>query len=199
MISIATRPTSNAFWSIGRKLLSLLISPAYLLFWFCTVNMSTITMLLDLLCSSSCLAKSYSLCLSPEPQATSAHPSKRVKFTFKERSLWRSRTVTDCKGEIRVSISGQTQEDLVAYKNIYFAPVFDTRDDDIFRNIRRCSLAPLGDSYLVKQFELDSRSGKHFNHVIKIEPREIHEGLIPQPPSNIADFLQINLTGKKVV
>lgn len=163
--------------------------------------MSNITMLLaSLLCNSSCLDKLSSLCLSPEPQVTKEHSSKRVKFTFKERSLWRSHTITDCKGEIRVSISGQTQKDLVAFKKINFAPVFDTRDDDIFRNIRRCSLAPLGDSYLVKQFELNSSSGKHFKYVIKIEPRKVNEeGLLPQPPPNIADFLQISMTGKEVV
>lgn len=49
---------------------------------------------------------------------------------------------------------------------------FDTTDEDAFRNIRRCSLAPLGESHVVKQFELDNKKVKHFNHVTKVEPRE---------------------------
>ena len=52
---------------------------------------------------------------------------------------------------------------------------FDGRDEDLFRNVRRCSLAPLGDSYVIKQFELSNGSPEadtrgHFNFVAKIEP-----------------------------
>lgn len=47
---------------------------------------------------------------------------------------------------------------------------FDTRQEDAFRNIRRCSLAPLGDSFFVKQFELDHKNVRHFNFVTNVQP-----------------------------
>lgn len=153
--------------------------------------MSTLTLLLNLFCNSSCLEKHSSLYTAPEqqPKAKTDCPSKRLKFKFTEKFLWRSHTLSDCKGELQVLLSGQVPKDRVAYTKIDIAPAFDTRDDDIYRNIRRCSLAPLGETYMIKQFELDSRSGKHFNHVIKIEPRE-NNSILPQPPPNIADLVQ---------
>lgn len=52
---------------------------------------------------------------------------------------------------------------------------FDYREEDKYRNIRRCSAAPLGDSHLIKRFELDNPStcakeDMHFKYVCKIEP-----------------------------
>lgn len=61
---------------------------------------------------------------------------------------------------------------------------FDARDEDKFRNVRRCSLAPLGDSYCIKQFELEPPSlgghkvpvaKNHFGFVTVIEPSDYFE------------------------
>lgn len=167
------------------------------------INMTTITTLLvSLICNLSCLGKRNSWQISPEQHSHDTNSrsqySRRLKFNFTEKLLWRSGTLTDCEGEIKISITGQTPNNQVAFTKINFSPAFDTRYEDIFRNIRRCSLAPLGDSYLIKQFELESKSGKrHFNHVIKIEPREKStddgDSILPQPPPNIADFLQVSI------
>lgn len=35
---------------------------------------------------------------------------------------------------------------------------FDSREDDLNRNVRRCSLAPLGDAYVIRQYELNNKS-----------------------------------------
>lgn len=159
--------------------------------------MSAFTMLLNFLCNSSCLDKHSSHYL-PTEQRTKVftdYSSKQLIFKFSEKFLWGGHTVIDCRDELQVLISGQKSREQVASTKINITPVFDTRDEDAFRNIRRCSLAPLGDSYLIKQFELDPRSGRHFKHVIKIEPRKTltDEKLLPQPPPNLADLLQVPL------
>lgn len=98
----------------------------------------------------------------------------RVEFKFVEKFLFGKKTLLDCRKEFETGIgSGVSKETTVVTEKVSTVYPFDTKDDDVFRNIRRCSLAPLGDSFLLKQYELDCKIGiKHFNNVTKIIPLE---------------------------
>lgn len=95
--------------------------------------------------------------------------SIEVKFSSKNsgKNFWffKDKTATNCKNDI-CTLNKRPVEVTKAKLSLKF----DTREEDMFRNIRRCSLAPLGDSFMIKQFELDEKSVRHFNYVTKIEP-----------------------------
>lgn len=74
---------------------------------------------------------------------------------------------------------------------------FDKQDDEVFRNVRRCSLAPLGDSHIVRQYELDADTG-FFKFVTKIDPLKGHNnqlepGLMMPKTANKVEY---KITGR---
>lgn len=95
--------------------------------------------------------------------------SRGTEFQFTNKFWLRGKVLADCESDLRAwceeSCGGK-----VVLTGGNFEYQFDKKGEDVFRNIRRCSLAPLGDSFVIKQFELDHKSGMHFNHVTKIQP-----------------------------
>lgn len=98
------------------------------------------------------------------------HEDEGTKFDFTQ-SVWSLKNAeNECKLESRLVdiLIDPTQPIRILGANINYH--FDTREEDAYRNIRRCSLAPLGDSFLVKQFELDHKNVRHFNFVTNVQP-----------------------------
>lgn len=97
----------------------------------------------------------------------------KLKFKFVEKFLFGKRTLLNCRKDFEFLLGGFVKPAIVTATNNTIYP-FDTKDDEVFRNIRRCSLAPLGDSFLLKQYELDHKVGVigHFNNVTKVIPLE---------------------------
>lgn len=93
----------------------------------------------------------------------------RLKFKFLRSNFWLNpnKTLFNCEKNTQIGIGGSS-DITITKAEVNFQ--FDTRAEDAFRNIRRCSLAPLGDSFVIKQFELDNQGKKHFNNVTKIHP-----------------------------
>lgn len=111
------------------------------------------------------------LLLYRESHNFTKEPNKKrtLKFKFVEKFWLRKRFLLDCKEDAQMG-AGISNLSIVSSKVNTFYP-FDTKHDEVFRNIRRCSLAPLGDSFLLKQYELDHKK-IHFKYVTKIVPLE---------------------------
>lgn len=101
------------------------------------------------------------------------YQTNKVEFKFSEKfRLFGNKTLLNCKTDFEIGI-GISNPSIVTAKVSTIYP-FDTKYDEVYRNIRRCSLAPLGDSFLLKQYELDDRKvgTRHFNNVTKVVPLE---------------------------
>lgn len=110
-----------------------------------------------------------------------------TKFKFFRRLRPSISTLKNCTVDLALQQAGSaslsTNHKLVTLKGVIQNFAFDAGDESAHKNIRRCSLAPLGDSHIVKQFELDmirsgkdsqtqnnNKEGKHFNFVTVVEP-----------------------------
>lgn len=93
-------------------------------------------------------------------------PLNKFKPTSIQDELSMSNIISD-----RTSVRLTSKLHPIAVVRFARASSFDTREEDIYRNIRRCSLAPLGEQHVVKQFELNKASGKHFKFVTHIETK----------------------------
>lgn len=113
--------------------------------------------------------QSYTLNYNDE---SNCQANNKVEFEFNEKFLFGKKTLLNCKRDFEIGI-GISNPSIVTAKVSTIYP-FDTKYDEVYRNIRRCSLAPLGDSFLLKQYELDDRkvAVRHFKNVTKVVPLE---------------------------
>lgn len=142
------------------------------------INYKTFLIFLLFMYIASAMFNILLITLCSDKQTFNMHDSREVPnlepvFKFSKNCLLGRKTLFGYKNEVKLSTQGTYPSVPITAIKFDTEPQFDTMQDDVFRNIRRCSLAPLGDSFVIKQFELDDKSAKHFNYVTKIEQIEL--------------------------
>lgn len=135
-----------------------------------------------------------------EKQNSESHENrtveKGIRFDYKRKFSFADKTVIDMRKD---SVWSTTSTDKVKIKVVKSWNGFDKLAEESRRNIRKSSSTPLGNTHIVKLYELDN-DGQHFTHVTKIRTdnrRDVGSSIAESDETSIESERDISDKGPK--